>query len=441
MTPDMLIVLAVLLLALVLFVTERIGVDVTAVLVMAVLLVTGVLTPGEGISGFSNPATVTVAAMFVISAALRNTGAVTMLADLTSRMYQRRFLVGLTVTMLVVGVLSAVMNNTPVVAVFIPVMLGVSRDRDINPSKLLMPMSFAAMLGGISTLIGSSTNLLISAVAEEHGLPAFGMFEFTGAGAILFGVGVGYMLLIGVRLIPERARTGELTNRYAMAEYLTDIVLLPDSPSIGDTVAESTLAREMDIDILEVIRNGRRVAGRVDGVRLEAHDVLRVRGDLRQIQNLKQRNGCALHANAALRDEDFAMDDLVLHEVIIAPSSALIGDTVRSARFRNVFRANVLAIRHRGRLRRGGFRELRLRAGDALLVEVARDDADMVKTNQNFVVVSEIPVVTVRKSHLIPALLIGLGVIAVSALELLSITVAAVLGSVLLILTRSLTIE
>lgn len=441
MTPDMLIVLAVLLLALVLFVTERIGVDVTALLVMAVLLVTGVLTPGEGISGFSNPATVTVAAMFVISAALRNTGAVTILADLTSRMYQRRFLVGLTVTMLVVGVLSAVMNNTPVVAVFIPVMLGVSRDRDINPSKLLMPMSFAAMLGGISTLIGSSTNLLISAVAEEHGLPAFGMFEFTGAGAILFGVGVGYMLLIGVRLIPERARTGELTNRYAMAEYLTDIVLLPDSPSIGDTVAESTLAREMDIDILEVIRNGRRVAGRVDGVRLEAHDVLRVRGDLRQIQNLKQRNGCALHANAALRDEDFAMDDLVLHEVIIAPSSALIGDTVRSARFRNVFRANVLAIRHRGRLRRGGFRELRLRAGDALLVEVARDDADMVKTNQNFVVVSEIPVVTVRKSHLIPALLIGLGVIAVSALELLSITVAAVLGSVLLILTRSLTIE
>lgn len=441
MTPDMFIVIAVLLAALVLFVTERIGVDLTAVMVMAVLLLTGILTPTEGLSGFSNAATVTVAAMFVISAALRGTGAVDALADFTSRMYRRHFLVGLALTLLVVGALSALMNNTPVVAVFIPVMLGVARERGVSPSKLLMPMSFAAMLGGTTTLIGSSTNLLVSAVAEEHGLGAIGMFEFTAAGAVLFVVGAVYLITVGVRLIPDRGKSMELTDRYAMQEYLTDVVLLPDSPSLGTTVAESPLAREVDMDILEVIRGGKRVRGRVDRVELRAGDVLRVRGHLQQLQELQKRAGCELHANAALRDGDFEAVDLVLLEVIVAPNSQLVGTTIRSARFRDVFRANALAIRHNGRLRRTGFRDMRLTAGDALLVEVARDDADAIKNNRNFVVTSEIPLASVRKRRLLPALTVGLGVIAVSAMNILPITTAALVGCILLVLTRCITLE
>lgn len=441
MTPDMLIVIAVLLAALVLFVTERIGVDLTAVSVMAVLLLTGILTPSEGLSGFSNAATVTVAAMFVVSAALRGTGAVDALADFTSRMYGRSFLTGLTLTLLVVGALSALMNNTPVVAVFIPVMLGVAQERGVSPSKLLMPMSFAAMLGGITTLIGSSTNLLIGAVAEDHGLGAIGMFEFTIAGLVLFAAGTGYLLTVGVRLIPDRGAGAELTDRYAMQEYLTDIVLLPESSSVGKTVAESPLAKEVDMDILEVMRDGKRVRGRVDRVELHAGDVLRVRGHLKQLREVQKRTGCVLQANAALHDSDFEAADLVLLEVIVAPNSQLVGTTIRSARFRNVFRANALAIRHNGRLRRSGFRDMRLTAGDALLVEVARDDADAIKTNRNFVVASEIPVPTVRKRHLLPALGIGLGVIGVSALEILPITIAAVVGCILLVLTRCISLE
>ena len=441
MTPDMLIVIGVLLVALVLFVTERVGVDLTALMVMAVLLLTGILTPGEGLSGFSNAATVTVAAMFVISAALRGTGAVDALARFTSRMYGRHFLTGLGLTLLVVGGLSALMNNTPVVAVFIPVMLGVAQERGIPASKLLMPMSFAAMLGGITTLIGSSTNLLIGAVAADHGLGAIGMFEFTLAGLVIFVAGAVYLLTVGVRLIPARGGAAELTDRYAMQEYLTDIVLLAESPSVGTTVATSPISRDVDMDILEVIRDGKRVRGRVERVELRAGDVLRVRGDLRQIRAVQQRSGCVLQANAALHDKDFEDDDMVLLEVIVAPNSSLVGSSIRSARFRNTFQANALAIRHHGRLRRSGFRDMRLTAGDALLVEVARDDADAIKTNRNFVVASEIPVPTVRKRRLLPALLIGLGVIAVSALEILPISVAAVVGSILLVLTKCITAE
>jgi di/tricarboxylate transporter len=441
MTPDMLIVLGVLLVALVLFVTERIGVDLTAVIVMTVLLVTGILTPTEGLSGFSNSATVTVAAMFVISAALRNTGAVSSLALVTSRMFGIHFILGLTVTMIVVGVVSGLMNNTPVVAVFIPVMLSVAREHDINASKLLMPMSFAAMLGGICTLIGSSTNLLVNAVAEEHGLPSIGMFEFTLLGLIFLAAGVLYMSTIGVRLIPPRAKGTALTDRFSMSEYLTDIVLLPKAPSVGCAVAESPLVNDLDIDVLGVIRDGTSVRGVVSTITLESGDVLRVRGDIRQLQSMKDRAGCAMAGSASLRDEDFDVHDLALLEVIVAPNSHLIGSTVRSARFRTVFHANALALRHRGQLRHSGFRDTRLVAGDALLVEVPREDADRIKTDRNFVVASEINLPTLRTRRLVPALLIGLGVIAISALEVLPITIAAICGCILLVATRCITLD
>ena len=441
MTPDMLIVLLVLAAALVLFVTERIGVDLTAILVMAALMITGVLTPSEGLSGFSNAATVTVAAMFIISAALRSAGAVDVLADFASRMFRRSLAWGMALTVLVVGVLSALMNNTPVVAVFIPVMLGVAQAQGLGASRLLMPVSFAAMLGGITTLIGSSTNLLISAVAEDHGMAPFGMFEFTLPGLLLFAAGALYLLAVGIRLIPERAKARALTDRYAMAEYLTELVLLPDSPSVGSSVAASPLAREVDMDILEVIRDGKRLRGRLDDIVLAPDDVLRVRGDLRQLQQVQERSGCMLQANRRLRDTDFENDELALLEVIIAPNSPLIGRSIRDARFRNVFEANALAIRHHGRLRRSGFRDVRLSAGDALLIEVAREDADRLKNDRNFVLASEVRLPALRRKRLLPTLLIGLAVIAVSAAEVLPIAVAAVAGSALLVATRALTLE
>jgi len=440
MTFEMWVVIGLLLTALLLFSTERIGVDLTALLIMSVLLLAGVLTPEEGFSGFSNAATVTVAAMFVLSAALQKTGAVSFLAILSTRIFAQSYWIGIALTMPLIGIASAFINNTPVVAVFIPVLLGVARDTSISATRLLLPISFASMFGGILTLVGTSTNILVSSIAADHGLPAFGMFEFTSLGVLFFIAGVGYMLLIGVRMLPERRSEQSLTSRYEMADYLTDVVLLPEAPSVGTTVSASSMVRELDVDVLEVIRDGKRLEENVGDIVLHAGDMLRLRCDVQQIQKLQNRVGCNVKG-APLRDEDFNDDDLTLMEVIVAPNATLEGQSIHSSAFRNTFRATALALRHRGDLLHEGFRKTRLLAGDAILVEALPRDAERLKTNRNFVVASEIQVPVYRRSRLAAALLVTLGVIVTAALNILPISTAAVAGAMLLVATRSITLE
>ena len=441
MTLEMGIVIALVVLALVLFASERIGTDVTALIVMGVLLLTGILTPAEGLSGFSNPATVTVASMFVISAALRNTGAVSFLALLSTHVFEKGYWTGVIISMLLIGVMSAFINNTPVVAVFIPVLLSVSQKTDISPSRLLMPISFASMFGGLCTLVGTSTNILVSTIATDHGYPPFGMFEFTMLGALFFLVGLLYMVTVGARMIPVRDVERSLTRRYDMTDYLTDVVLLPDAPSVGERVGDSRLVRDLDVDVLEVVRDGRRLRENVSDTRLAAGDVLRLRVDVRQIQRLTNTVGCTMRGDTALRDEDFDADQLALMEVIIAPNAALVGKTIRSARFRNTYEATALALRHRGELLHGGFRDTRLSAGDALLLEVPRMNIERLMRDPDFVVASEVDLPQPRRSKLVPALLITAGVILAATFDILPIVTAAVAGAVLLVLSRSISLE
>ena len=229
MTLEIIIVFLILLGTIVLFSLEKMPVDLAAIIVMVALLATGIITPGEAVSGFSNPATITVGAMFIISAALNKTGALLFLGNISTRMFKYGFWFALFVTMCVVAMISAFMNNTPVVAVFIPILLSVARNNSISPSKLLMPLSFASIFGGVCTLIGTSTNILVSSIVEQHGQPALGMFEFTTMGIIFFAIGTLYMILIGVRLIPNRHDDDDLTQSFRMNDYLTDIVILPEA--------------------------------------------------------------------------------------------------------------------------------------------------------------------------------------------------------------------
>lgn len=441
MTYEMLFVFGVILLAIFLFATEKISVDLTAILVMALLLVSGIISPEEGIAGFSNTATITVGAMFIVSEALKKTGAVNYLGIFSSKIFKFNFWVGLVGTMLVVGIISAFINNTPVVAVFIPILLSVSIDNKINPSKLLMPISFASMFGGVCTLIGTSTNILVSSIAVENGLEPLRMFEFSSLGIVFFGAGMMFMVFFGVRMIPKRKYEGELTEKYEMHDYLTDIILLPDAESVGSRIPDSPLVKELDIDILEVIRNNRRLLRPVSEIYLQADDTLRVKCDLKQIQKLKDRIGIKLQSDLTLHDEDFKSEDLELVEVIIAPNAELIGKSIKSSRFRNVFRANALAIRHRGKLLHKGFSETNLKAGDAILVEVRKEDHFNLRSNPNFVIVSEIELQKFNKKKIIPALLIVLGIILTATLNIFPIMVSALLGCILLVATKCISLE
>ncbi|HPD57296.1 MAG TPA: SLC13 family permease [Smithellaceae bacterium] len=441
MTLEMLIVLGVIALAVFLFASEKIPVDLTAIIVMAILLLTGIVTPQEGLSGFSNMATVTVGAMFILSAALQKTGAVNFLGNISSKVFNFNFWIGLIGTMILVGVISAFVNNTPVVAVFIPILLGLSAKNKISPAKLLMPISFASMFGGVCTLIGTSTNILVSSIAVQHGLPAFSMFEFTKMGLVFFAVGIIYMIIFGVRIIPVRSTDGELTEKYKMRDYLTDIVLLSGAKSIGMRVADSPLVKELEIDVLEVIRNGQRLLVPVSDIVLQENDLLRVRCDIKQLQELKDIVGIQMKSDCELHEGDFHCEALMLTEVVIAPNSRLIGKTIKSSYFRNIFRATALALRHRGQLLNKGFADTPLNAGDAILVETRKENYATLKNNNNFVIVSDIEAPQYRKEKIIPALLIISGVIIAAATGVSSIMVSAIIGAVLLVAVGCISLE
>jgi di/tricarboxylate transporter len=441
MTAEIAFVLAVLGGAVVLFATERLPVDMVALVVMTTLLLSGIVTPAEGLAGFSNPATVTVGAMFVLSAALSKTGALNSIGTLLVRVGRHSFWLALVSMMVFVGVVSAFVNNTAAVAVLMPMMLGLARDINVSPSKLLMPLSFASMFGGVCTLLGTSTNILVSSIAEQHGQPPFRMFEFAPFGLVLFGAGLLYMVTLGVRLIPARRAGDDLTESFGMGEYLTDVVLLPESASVGRALAESPLVRELNVSVLEVFRGGERTSVPPAEMKLEAGDVLRVRTDVRRIRELQGRVGVQLKPGMKWREEDLESEGAALVEAVVALNSPLEKRTLKETDFRSAFGGTVLAIRHRGQLLHENISTTPLVAGDALLVEVRRDRLDELKRSNAFLLVSEVGLPETDPTKTLPTLLIIAGVVAAAASGLLPIVVAGVAGGVLLILTRCLTVD
>jgi di/tricarboxylate transporter len=441
MNFEIIFVIAVLALAVYLFVTEKLPVDLVALLVMALLLISRIITPAEGLSGFSNTATITVGAMFILSAGLFKTGAVNFLGAFVNRIFKKNFWTAMIIVMCLVGVLSAFINNTPVIAIFLPILLGVAKDTKISASKILMPVSFASMFGGVCTLIGTSTNILVSSIAEKQGLPPFSMFEFAPLGLIMFAVGTAYMLLVGIRLIPERRGEGDLTETFALDEYLTEIVLLPEAASIGFQIKDAPIVHDLDIAILEIRRTEETIHQPTSDVVLLAGDVLLVRCDLEKIRALQERTGVQLKPQAKWGDESLTSEDYRLLEAVVAPNSALIGSTLKKSDFRENYGATVLAMRHRGRLLREKLSETVLSAGDLLLMEIHRERLNAFKRSDDFIVTSEKQTIEFRRGKVVIAAAIVAGVVAAASLNLAPIVVASVVGAILLILLGCITLD
>ncbi len=452
MTLDIAIVFVVLLGAVVMFATERFPVDVVAIVAMSVLVVSGVLTPQQGVSGFSNSATITVAFMFILSTALFKSGAVVSIGNKIAVLFKFNFWLGIFVTMLVVGVISAFINNTPVVAIFIPILVGAAAQSKLSLAKMLMPLSFASMFGGVCTLIGTSTNILVSGIATENNLEPFGMFEMTKMGLIFFGVGLLYMMLIGIRLIPDRGADEGLMQKFGMGEYLTEIVLLENGPSVGKSIKESPFVKSLDVEILEVNRKGQSFILPSENLVLEWGDVLKVRCNVEKIKMLKEKEGIVLKSDAKfLSDEEIAdnkrMDNRVVFvEAVIAPNSPFEGNTVKQLGFRQRYGATVLAIRHRGELMREKIANTVLRAGDTLLIEVEKERLPSLQQlelqgRNTFLIVSEVALPEYRKEKMLTVVLTLVGVILAASLNILPIMMAAIIGSMVLVLTRCISME
>jgi di/tricarboxylate transporter len=439
MTLEIALVLGLVLSAVILFATERLPVDLTAMILLGAMLLSGIITPQEAIGGFSNPATVTVGAMFVLSAGLFKTGAVNLLGGTLGRVSKISQWLMLGVMMLMVGTLSAVINNTAAVAIFLPIVLGIARETGVSPGRLLMPLSFASMFGGVCTLVGTSTNILVSSIAERHGLPALGMFEMTGLGLIFFAAGSLYMLLIGVRLIPNRVAPDERGAVFGSGDYQIEIVLEAEARSVGQVLSESPLLQDVDIRSVEVFRNGELAKEADDQLILQAGDHLKVRCDLENFRKLRERRGIAMRHQH--EKGDTPSEEAVLVEGVLAPGSTLDGRSLKQARFRSRYGLTALAVRHRGKVMRENLETLQLRAGDVLLFEVEKEHLEQLREDKTFVLVSQVELPQFRKSRMLTAIAIVTAVIVAAATGTVPIVSGAIVGCILMVLSRCLNLE
>ena len=440
MTWEIAFVLGLTIVAVVLFVTEKFSTDVVAVLVLVVLLVSGILTPAEGFNGFANPATVTVGAMFVISAGLFRAGAVNFLGRGLRRLARRSSTLMVLVMMLGVGSLSSFLNNTATVAIMIPVIMVVAQRVNTSPSKLLMPLAFASLLGGMCTVLGTSTNILASSMAETAGLEPLSMFEFSRLGIIFFAVGVIYMMTIGRKMIPEHRTSGDLTRSFGLGDYLTELQLSDKSQLVGESLESAPLLEEFDIEVLQIIR-GKDLLRPTPKTVLREHDLLRVKGDVSTINELKERAEASLGMQIKWQDSDLESKDTKLVEAVVGPSSPLAGRSLVESNPRKNYGVSVLAIRHHGALKHGELQNIKLMSGDTLLIEVPNSRIPYLIQQRVFLVASKAGIPQFDLPKAAKGVAIVVSVITSAALGWLSIASAAAAGALLIVLSKCISME
>ncbi len=447
MTPHEWIVLAVMALAIGLFITERLSIDLVALVIILLLVITGVLTPKEGLAGFGDQATLTVAFMFVLSSALLSTGAVSTLGPRLSVHFRESPAKGMFLFMLMVGLLSAFANNTPVVALLIPVVVQMAHTSGQAPSKLLIPLSYATIMGGTITLMGTSTNFVVSGVMADNGLPPLAMFQQTPMGLVFLGLGVLYMVLFGRHLLPDRRGSADIGERFSMRGYVTDIELLAGAPSVGKPIMESALVRELEMDIIEIQRDDQLFTLPPGDMVLEAGDLLKVRCDVQHIRALKDRAHISVEPALRLANDDLKARGTTLVELVITSSSPLEGKKLGDADLIRTYRAVPLAVRHREEVVHERLHDTVLRSGDVILAEVKTHFIKRLKQLEStadapFVILTEQSGVAEfdRKGFYWVALIMAAVVISAS-LELTSVVIAALAGVVALVITRTLSMK
>lgn len=442
MNADIAITICILLGTIILFATEVVSIDVTAVIIIGSLVLTGILSPQEGISGFSNIAVATVAAMFVLSAGIEKSGALNPVTAFLEKLFRRNFWLGIISMLVFVSFLSAFINNTPVVALFIPVVMSCARAIRISPEKLLIPLSFASMFGGVCTLIGTSTNLLVSDYAESVGLEAFTMFEMTKMGAVFLAAGFIYLLLIGLRLLPKHVKDASFEDKYHLGDYITNVVLQEGAPSIGKTIKTSPLVTELGVEIIQVKRGAERFFSPSDDFVLAVGDTLKVKGNVDKIRKLQNRNRVLVQPLLNKEISVNSIGELVLHEVVVLPNSDLAGIKLEDIDFEERFGAIFLGVRGRKGLQNKLIGNWKLTAGDCLLLASPKDKSDTLHKNfpDLFIINhTDHSNFSTRKALIASGIVISVMVLA--SLNILPIVTAAIIGCILLVLTQIVTPE
>ena len=432
------LVIGLLVAAIILFATEKVSVDVVTLALLVALVMAGVLTPREAFAGFGNDVIVLLACIFVIGAAMRNTGVLDALGSVLSHRLAGRPVRLTTVVMIFVSAVSAFMNNTTVTAVLLGPVLSLARSVRLSPSKLLMPLAFASILGGTCTLIGTSTNVAVSGYLKSNGLPELSMFDFTHIGLILVAAGIAYMIFIGLRLLPDR-HTDEKGAVISSREYLAEVVILPGSPLIGQEVYSSDFS-VMEFQVLKILHRG----GEVDispHERFAEGDIVLVAGKVENLLKVKKIEGLEILEDLNTRSSGVDMEEAHLAEVVLTPRSPLVGRTLKQAHFRQRSGLSVLALMRGDRSLVDHIGDIRLEAGDLLLIQGPTERFRSFEESAEMVVITRHAFEHARPRR--GALLLAAFTLAViaSSLDLVPASIAMLMVALLAVVTRCITLD
>jgi di/tricarboxylate transporter len=433
--------LGVVVIALVCFIAEWLPVDITALCVAVVLITLQLVTPEEGIAGFGNSATITVMAMFILSAGITRTGVVQIFRDLLLKWGGKSITRQILVMGVLVGPISAFINNTAVVAIFLPIVEDWCKKRGISPSKLLMPLSFVTILGGMITVIGTSTNVLASGIAKDLGYGEFKLFQFTSLGIITFLIGLAYLAFIAPRLLPNRKSltTDLVSEDYGLEDYVTEVIVTPNSKLIGKTFSSERSRNDFNVNVLEIIRDGERLPQPVTSRVINAEDILLVQGKTEDVLKIKTEQGLDIFPDVKFNQKNLETElssaEEGIAEVLILSNSRLIGTSLKDLRFRQRYNLTVLAIRRGEELIRDRLGKVRLKFGDLLLVQGARQSILGLQTTRELLVMEQKEPEAIRRNKAWIAVAIIVGVVVIAAFDWLPILVSALIGVVLMIIT------
>lgn len=368
MSIEQWIIFGTLLLTLVLFITGRWRYDVVALIALLIVTLTGLIPASHAFSGFGNPAVITVAAVLVISRGLQNSGIVDWISQKLENLKG-----GLTIQLLVltslIALLSAFMNNVGALALLLPVVLRMAHKKQMPASKMLMPLAFASLLGGMITLIGTPPNMIASAFRQETGAPAFGMFDFSPVGLGVAVVGILFISLVGWRLIPVRSSKSSDANLFDIENYITEVRIPDDCVLNGKRLRELGLVTKADVNIIGLVRDGERRMEPSSLIKLLAQDILIVSADTENLKKLVENSDLELVGSEKIGKADLESESVVLAEAVIMPNSVMLGGTARSLNLRANYGVNLLAVARQNQVLRNRLDRIRFRAGDVLLLQ------------------------------------------------------------------------
>ncbi len=411
--------------------------DLSAIAASVLLMLFGLVTPEEGVSGFSNTATITVMAMFILSAGITRAGVMQFAQELLFRWGGKSPIRQVFLICTLAGPTSGFINNTAIVAIFLPIIEDWCARTQQSPSKFLIPLSYITVLGGMLSLVGTSTNLLASGLSTQLGFEAFGLFQFTRIGAILLVLGLFYLAWAAPKLLSHRRPAPDVTSGYGLDDFVSEVTILPESRLVNSTLKQSQLQRQFDLDVLEIIRDGTRFSQPIADKILRVRDILIVRGRRDEVLKIRQEQGLELVPDVKFGSlpSVLSSEEEGIAEVLILSNSRLVGSTLKDLRFRQRYNATVLAIRRGQEVVRSRLGQVPLRFGDMLLLQGPQQSLLGLQTSRELLVLSQREADTYRRDKAIVALAIAIAVIAVSAIGWVPLLPSALAGALLMVVT------